>query len=471
MHYVLLFVIASLGHNVPTDEEEFVASAIRPSNGVEWCTMTVKVVDPDGRAIEGASVKPWALQIGNGHGPWNDELGSPRETVSGRDGESIVVYPKATNWGDGKLERVTSVSMIVNHPQFVSRNIHVNVPSSEKPLVPELTLKPGVRLRVAGVEPGTEKPLDHCHLFIENPDAGGQEFVREADGWLQSPPISEDRRRFRIIHAEPGRPPRFSQLVAWTPDDPASREQRLEVRAGTRVQGRISDDVARPIERGHVVAWCGSPIRKDDPDQGRTRPIMWLETAAIERDGTFVFESLPSGYLAQFYAFANDSISAQPTDAAYELCCKWFNVEPQKQFVFRYGQVLRIAGTKSALTLEMEPAGEVRVKCLGPEGRPVRGVTVSSWPNQFVVGAGSTVFCDRRSSLSRLGSVPPSYDWRDTSPYVAKTDAEGMAVIRNLPTGNQSFMASSDVWVSDEVRAEVVPGKRTESVIKLRRTP
>jgi hypothetical protein len=468
---VLLFVMASAGSAVQADEEEVVASAIRPAHGIEWCAMTVKVVDAQGVPIEGATVRPWALRAGNAHGGWDGQIGAPRETLTDPSGQTSVVYPKAMTWGTSESNPVISVSVILKHPEFVARNVHVDIPVGETPAVPELMLKPGIRLRIAGVEPGTDKPLDNCYLFIENQDVGAQEFAREADGWLRSNPISEDRRWFRVVHAEPGKSPRFSQSVAWTPDDPASRERRVEVRAGTRVQGKISDNVARPIERGHVVAWCGSPIRKDDENLSRSRPILWLETALIERDGSFVFESLPSGYLAQFYALANDSISAQPTDAAFELCCKWFAVKQQMQEFFRNGQMMRLAGSQSELTIEMESAGEVRVTCLDPDGKPLRGITVMSWPNQFVVGAGSTVFCDRRSSLSGLQATSQNSPWWKTSHYAVETSADGVSVIRNLPAGNQSFIASNELWASDVTNTKSIPGSPAELVIKLHRRP
>lgn len=470
MPYVLLFVMACLGFEVQADEEEFVASALRPANGITWRTMTVKVVDAQGVAIEGATVRPWALRAGNGHGGWNSGIGAPRETVCDSSGQTSVVYPKQMNWGAHEWNPVISVSMIVSHPEFVGRNVHLDVPVDDNAVIPEVTLKPGVRLHVAGVEPGSDQPLDHCHLLIENADSGGREFVQEADGWLLSKPISEDRRWFRVVQAAPGKPPRFGRPIAWTPDEPASREQRVELRPGSRVEGKVSDNVARPITRGYVVAWCGSPIRKEDEAESRTRPIFWMETASLEPDGSFVFESLPSGYLAQFYAFANDSISAQPSDADFEQCCKWFAVKNQpKHEFFRNGQILRLAGGKSEVTIAMEPAGEVRVKCVDPDGKPVRGVTVASWPNQFIVGAGSTVFCDRRSSLAGLSKTLEPYNWRKTSPFVVDTDADGVAVIQNLPAGEWSFHASNDAWVSPEVDAKSVPGSPAELVIKLKR--
>lgn len=450
------------------EEDELIASALQPANGVEWCMMTVQVVDAQGSPIEGATVRPWALRAGNGHGTWNETMGAPRETVTGRDGQTSVVYPKEIAWRN-EVNPVVSVSIIVKHAEFVARNVHVSTGPAD--VVTKLDLKPGVRLRVAGVEPGADKPLDHCYLTIENPDAGGQEFVREASGWLQSSPISQDRRWFRVIHAAPDQPPRFSQLLAWTPDDPTTRERLVEVRTGTRVEGKVSDDVPRPIRRGHVVACCGSPKHAGDEQILNWRPIYWSETVPIGPNGTFVFESLPSGYLVQFYAFANDFISAQPTDDAYQTCCRWFGEAPSRNDIFRYGQILRLTGGHNEMTIQMEPAGEVRVKCIGPDGQPLRGIFIATSPNQYLVGGGSNVFCSTRSSLSGLLVPSGKRDPRESSIYTARTGEDGMATIRNLPTGEQTIVAGSPLWVGDAAEARSNPGRPAELVLELRRRP
>lgn len=466
MRYTLLFVVACLSSIAHADEEEVIASAIRPANDVEWCTVTVQVVDAEGAPLEGATVRPWALRSGGGHGLWRDSIGAPRETATDRDGRTGVVYPKELPWRNVE-NPVVAVSIVVKHPEFVARNIHLNViPDSVD--VQKLVLKPGIRLRLAGVEPGTDKPLEHCYLSMENADVGEHEFVREANGWLRSTPISEDRRWFRVIHAAPGKPPRFSQLLAWTPDDPATRERLVEVRAGTRVEGKISDDVPRPIERGHVVAICGSPKRTEDQGIRNWQPLAWEETVPINADGSFVFESLPSGYLVQLFAMANNYISAQPSDESFEICCKWFGANPRKSRVFRYGQVLRLTGSTTEMTLEMEPAGEVRVKCVDPDGQPLRGVPVGCSPNQYEVGFGSTIFCQKSSSLSGLLKSPAV---QESSSYWAKTGSDGVATIRNLPAGNYSFGVGGPVWTSVKARADSVPDRPTELVLTLRRLP
>jgi hypothetical protein len=267
--------------------------------------------------------------------------------------------------------------------------------------------------------------------------------------------------------------------MAWTPDDPSSREVRADVRPGVRVVGMISENVPRPITRGRVVAWCGSPSRiESNADGGRTQPIWWIDTVPVREDGSFEFASLPTGYLAQMYAFANDFISSQPTDAAYKICCDWFasqDQERQRNHFFRYGQVLRLAGAKSRITLDMEPAGQVRVRCVDIiSGEPVAGVIVGSSPNQYTVGGGSTIFCQGQRTLDCLLEGERILKrWRQDSPYSAVTDINGEALIQNLPQGHQSFVARNDRWESRQGRhgVEAVPGKIVRLNITLQRIP
>ena len=452
-------------------EDDSAVSALKAVNDIAWSKMVVKVVDADGKPVEGAVVRPWALQAGNGGGLWTDAAyGAPKRTRTDAEGQTEVVFPQASKWGDSPV--VVSVSVFVSHGEFCTKSAHVDVPKGEPPHVPTVTLERGVRLRIAGVEPGSDRPLSHCHVLLEGTETDEPEFVTEPDGWVRSIPIHENRRWFRVVRVPPGEPPQFSKALAWTPDDPGSREVRAEVRPGVRVLGKVSDEVPRPIVRGHVVAWCGSPARREEAggERVKTEPIWWIETVPIREDGSFEFPSLPSGYLAQIYAWANDSISSQPTDEAYKICCDWFAAddhERQRSQVFRYGQVLRLVGTKSQITLNMEPAGQVRVKCVDAAGRPLPRVHVGAGPNQYMVGCGSTYFCTRQSSLDGLkGKL--YRDWLNDNPFSAETDANGEALIRNLPSGHQSFHAGSHLWMSkQEHGAEAKAGETVEVTVVL----
>src|SRR6185312_2844851 len=108
MFRLLLFVVcvsstlASLGDALADDaDEDHVASALRANNAIAWSQMTVKVLDPDGKPIEGAVVRPWALIAeGRGAGFWNDVVyGSARRTTTSAMGEAEVVFPQSAHQG------------------------------------------------------------------------------------------------------------------------------------------------------------------------------------------------------------------------------------------------------------------------------------------------------------------------------------------------------------------------------------
>jgi hypothetical protein len=302
--------------------------------------------------------------------------------------------------------------------------------------------------------------------LIEDSEVGDTEFVREADGWLKSHPIRNHRRWFRVVCTPPGEPVQFSRQIAWDPDDPASHQIKVEVRPGVRVKGKISDEVPRPIKWGHVVAWCGSPGHEDAVNvRGRREPIWWIDWTEVKEDGTFEFTSLPSGYLAQVFAIANDWISAPPTDEAFETCAKWFSKKnEQRNEFFRLGQIQRLAGIQSSMTIEMEKSGQARIKCVDPDGRPLRRISVYSWPNQYTVAGGSSVFCRRASSLDSILGRGEGYDWAKSSPYSAVTNDDGEAVIRNLPEGKQPLSAGGSNWVLQQTENVEVDLEKTAEI-------
>jgi protocatechuate 3,4-dioxygenase beta subunit len=440
-------------------------SALRAANDIVWSQLTIRVLDPDGNPVAGATVRPWAYRAGRAHGVWNEtNYGAPRRTFSDSNGETVVDYPESVAWEGERMELVSQVSLHISHPDFCANSPHIDVGRD----VSEITLVRGVRLRFAGVEPGRDRPLSHCHVMLESGESDEPEFVTQSDGWLRSVPVHEDRQVYLVVRAVPGEHPQFSEPQSWTPDVPASREAKVEVRPGVRVIGKVSDNVKRPIERGHVLAWCGCQVAEGARLANRHgRPIWWREVAPIARDGSFEFPSLPPGFMAQFYAFANDSISAQPTDEEYEACCEWFGAANRNMNDrFRNGQVLELVGASSEITIQMEPAGLVRVKCIDKDGQPVSGATVTTWPNQFMVGGGSTVFCDfdtSNSTLERLRNPKP-WTWPQGGLFSLNSNDRGEVAFRNMPRGKQSIIVFDDRWVSDDDQTVDVEANETAEI-------
>jgi hypothetical protein len=469
----ILFVVITVGMisqiglgAVPGDEFEEPVSALNAANDIEWAEMTVRILDPEGNPVSGASVLPWALRAGRGHGLWLESMyGAPCRTTTDLDGETVVVFPHSVNRGEPTP--VVQVSVKVSHSDFCEKVAHIDVPGGE------VTMERGHQLRIAGVAVGSGQPLSDCHLMIENSESAEPEFTRQPNGWLQSLPIREERQTYIVVHLAPGKQPEFSAPATWSLDDPATLEAKVEVHPGVRLKGKLSDNVKRPIVRGHVLVWCGSQVNAAglDPNK-RARPIWWIESVPIAKDGSFEFAALPPQMIGQFYAFANNFISAQPLEEDFEFCCDWF-AENNRQMnnIFRYGQVHLLEGTELEVTIGMEPAGEVRVKCLDEDGRPVAGVEVMSWPNQYMVGGGSTIFCgfDRASSTVERLRKPGPRNWFSNL-YREKTNAEGEATLRNLPPGHQPIAAHGSVWQSDQNEdVEIEADTTTEIELTLHR--
>lgn len=462
--------VAIVARRASAIDEDFVPSALRAANDHDWSQMTIEVTDQDGRPIEAARVRPWALRAGNGHGVWMAEAyGSPAITRTDTDGKTIVVYPTKSVWTDEPP--VVQVSLFVSHAEYCTKNVHVNVPMGDQPTIPTVQLQAGVKLKIAGVDPESGEVLTDCHVMVEGADSDEREFVTQPDGWLQSVPIRKDRRWFRVVRAVPGEPPQFSAPQSWTEEAGKPIEIKAVVRPGVKLTGKVSDDVPRPIANGRVVAWCGSSVKQsgvEENEQERVKPIWWMDTTSINTDGEFEFPSLPSGYLAQLYAIADDHLSVQPSEEAYAKCCEWFRETNQNRHsTFRYGQMLRLVGKSQQFTIPMELTGKIQAKCIDPAGLPVSRITVSSWPNQYIVGAGSTILCTQIKSLDQLRGNSWSRV-RGENLFSAVTDEDGIATIRTLPEGKVGVVAANEVWTSKErFGVEITAGKTTEIVVEL----
>gem|GEM_PF-2905540 len=472
----LLLVRSTVG--MATDESVLPASALRPINDFDWTQMPIKVVDPDGKAIAGAQIRFTALGADGGYGWWNDSLhGIPPIAITDDNGLASVFLPNTIHPLEKHL--VKSGTFEVKHPDFCANSAHLDFQRNE--VVPEVPLQHGIRLRIAGVLPGTEQPLPHCHALLEGNDAGGAEFFSDKKGWLNSVTISPTRRWFRVVYRPPGEPIQFSRLQSW---DPARERQeyRVDVQPGVRVVGKMPDTIPRPISRGRIVVCSGSVPRGDDGDgQAKSTPVWWDDIATIQPDGRFEFPSLPAGHVAQVFAYADDWVSAQPSDEAFESLCKWYPDDGRKNRPgwFRFGQVLRLVGKSQLLELKMEQAGTVKVHCMDANQQPVQGIVVSFWPNQIVMGGRGGIFCEYNSTLDRLAGRQ-AWDAFRSNPFRGESDSAGIAIVRSVPADNQSIHVGTELWTSrtdlwgtDENRKQdqlnIPPGEIVERSFVLKR--
>ena len=80
----------------------------------------------------------------------------------------------------------------------------------------------------------------------------------------------------------------------------------LRLKPGTRVVGRLADDVPRPVKNGRVVARI---IHGADSWSNWN----WYAKAEIDTDGTFTFDPLPPDENLQMIAICDGWVSCLPT--------------------------------------------------------------------------------------------------------------------------------------------------------------
>jgi len=200
----------------------------------------------------------------------------------------------------------------------------------------------------------------------------------------------------------------------------SGKTNRFELmpKPGVRLAGRLDDSVPRPVTNGRVLVEIFSPSRSTFPE-----PLAWRAWGPIAADGTFVFESLPTGdvdliVLCDGYVSKNDSANT-------------------KTVSMRTPQVFTLKATQEEIIVAMEPTATCEITVRDDKGDPVEGATVSFWPNVIWNRRGSTIFAQYliNSEDSFRGNSPLEWNRLESQPklFTARTDARGVAAVTNLP--------------------------------------
>ena len=144
-----------------------------------------------------------------------------------------------------------------------------------------------------------------------------------------------------------------------------------ELKPGVHVEGRLADDVPRPIKNGRVVA------RIVEAQTGWVNDSHWDAVADIAADGTFVFESLPPDADLQVTAICDGWVSKNPADDVITERRKQVygdGLDPRR---FKMGivfpQVFRLEGDPIKATIPMVRTAIYEVTVLDENDRPLPG--------------------------------------------------------------------------------------------------
>jgi hypothetical protein len=245
-----------------------------------------------------------------------------------------------------------------------------------------------------------------------------------------------------LVHEPKSGPMLFSDLKEFHGYSGARESFDLQLAPGVSLQGRVSDNVPRPIEGARVLVHA-FPLPQTRRFQSK---IAWETETDLNPDGTFSFPSLPRGK-AEVIVVMDDWVIENPIK--------------ERGHSMRYPHVISTQGAEDQQPVEcvisMIPAATAKVHVADQAGNPVEGVTVLFWPNMRWDDWSSQILGAEQSQSEEVKTkttyeMLSSRSWEKKrrialEPFSAITDDQGVVVIPNLPPAEKvSFGVKHDSW-------------------------
>ncbi len=423
----------------------------QPEVAIPMLTARLHVVNADGEPVPDAQITPSGLRTKverGSHWSWiRDKHGELPVVKTDSSGMAEVQYPKFVN----EQMETGEVTWSVDHEEYITYREDASVDLT----IVKIELKRGRRIAVTAVDGGSATTIS-SRVFGELSGYGSsEEWKTMSNGMILSRAVDRERDHLRIIHIpEEGRI-MFSDPVSLDSADEGLRKLLKDVPLypGIRVTGRLDEQVPRPVTNGHIVAICSNVLQSDK----RNSALRWNDWVPIEPDGSFVIDSVPRHSFVMLIAVCDDWVSTAPTPEDLTNA----GVDPESvrrvsaQLVMPL--VFRVDQEAIDCLLKMEQTAACQVTVIQPDGSPLPEATVGFWPNQYWPGFGTQIVGmghqsaaalllndDERKLLREWWTSPEKREkleqmgiWKTSfERYVVRTDANGVAVISNLPAGS-----------------------------------
>lgn len=432
-------------------------------------TKVVRIVDGEGNPVPNARVVPWAIRTQQAHGSWaKDEYGQsdPPELTTDAEGKVTIPFPKFAD-RDGKVP-VQQLTCRVSHPDFVE-TVYNDVPVTGASLhdVATIELGSGDVVDVAALSGTAPLPIADVYAMWSSDAHHGHEGTSITDeGMRRLPRLPPGPELLRLAYLPDSGEALFSVADPLLLTAGKHQRLRMQLEPAARVEGRLDESVPRPVTGGVVIGELLHLI--DERGEGREdESLTWRSVAMIREDGAFTLPPMPAGEL-QLIALCDGFIAESGDPPAFASERERNN--PGTFFI--RPQVFTVAsGANEPLTLTMKPTGSCRFQLTAPDGKPIAGARVGFWPNVGWWRDGSQLYCwptvGSMETLKRRPDAPP-IDW-GAQPFLAVSDAQGVAVVKNVPVGTRDFAAVHDDWElwvdasrNSSGRVELKPGERSE---------
>lgn len=434
--------------------------------GVWWgsrgpLSAVVQVVDADGAPVKGAVIQPDGLRHkgpGSGHYGWSERYSRdlpPKAVTTDENGKAKIVYPR---YVVEKLE-TREVSMSVRHPDFPPERPFIVVdrtPPSKAGLwgklqgfglaayvlisgrsVERIELKRPATIVVKATLDGKSTGTNLFAVCSTHMFAGTAAWSPCGNEGIQTRQAAPGANTVFVYHRSDSGRDYFAPVAKVNAVVGETNLVEVQLELGRMIEGIISTNVPRPVQKGRVVARL-----RLDPEES----MFWSGWADAAEDGKFQLPPFPGGevLLAGMCAgFVSKSSGPQTL--------------PQK---------FAVEADRADLILEMEPTATAEIIVIGPDQKALEGASVRFSPNVQWGNASTILMSDAYDSRALF--IKMEKDLADPEPhwtYGGKSDASGLARVENLPENSRNFGASHKDFEMPIQKQPGSTGSRNESII------
>lgn len=396
------------------------SAATAGSANVEMKRVLVVVQDEAGQPIAGATISHVGFRVKGIHGAdaysWRADLFGPAETVvTDGVGKAAVKYPVMGI--PEEKERTGKIFFSVTHPEYATaRPQEYSVDSPEQPI----HLKRGIRLKVSGYVGSDHQVVPELVPMINEEGIQAEDWQASEDHGYAFNKLSAGAHLLRLMGRLASGQVVYSDVQEFTAEPGKDYHLAVKMKPGIRVEGRLDARTPRPVVNGRVVVSVRPPQFPAWTNWDQVGPIFdkyahfsnWKTYRPIAPDGTFVFEALPPGELdlivhGDGFASRNGGFYARN---------------------FGVPQAFVLNAPTTRIEVATEPTATLEFTARTRQGKPIEGVWVGLNPNVIRIGGG--LFGD----IGQSSEAPfQTFALLPEVPYSAKTDPDGVVIIRNVP--------------------------------------
>ncbi|TVP98663.1 MAG: hypothetical protein EA381_11785, partial [Planctomycetaceae bacterium] len=394
----------------------------------------VRVVDDKGDPIAGATVTPWGMSARRASMSWTDGYRAvdPTSFTADENGIARVEFPQYAI----ARERIAPESLTcrVEHPEYASAQMEsVLVTASTLSETTTIQLHRGAQVVIASTIDGRQ--VTGGSLFV---DWGARAFnIRlmatiTEDGIARLPRLLAGVHLVRVIHEGEDGTRHYSDVERLELVEGQELELSVALETGVEIRGRLSDAVPRPVKNGRVIAMVSKSAEG-------VASLEWFAHASVDAGGNFTLEPMPRGVL-QVIAICDGFMAksgSPPSEATEQERLNWESLTRPQFF--------SVGDTPPDVTIEMTPTATARILVTGPNDEPIPQAQVAISPNILWWRDGAQLYgFPTISSWDLLKNPRDMYLQWNASPYSTTTDADGVAVIANVPPGQQMLAIQHD---------------------------